>query len=131
VKISPDDAGAWVDSSRGIYASSTLVEIALGFPGFLKQGDRRSTSYERTYARHVVAAYNRGEDETSYRRKPRYGSSYTVKVENVFEQIVGQGGYADMAADFLNTLAPEGYSFGWWEGDFMLQSAEWWDEEAA
>lgn len=36
---------------------------------------------------------------------------------------------SDQAVDWLNTdVAHDGYSFGWWEGNFMYWSDEEWDE---
>lgn len=125
MKITPDMAGCWIEGSRGRYAVSCLVEIALGHGGYLRGSNRAATTYARTEARHVIRAYNAGEDVAKYRRKPRYGSSYTVTVEDVHEAVID---YADKAEEFLDTLAPEGYSFGWIDGEFFLGSTEWWDE---
>lgn len=127
MKITADDAGCWVDGSRGWQATGRLVEIALGYEGFLRGSSRRETVYARTEARHVLDAFMASEDTVKFRRRVRR-HSYTVTVEDVQELVINQGGYADMAEDFLNTLAPEGYSFGWHDGDFFLASSEWWDE---
>jgi hypothetical protein len=43
--------------------------------------------------------------------------------------VINQGGICDQATGYLNTLAPEGFSFGWHEGSLMLMSDEWWSEE--
>lgn len=32
----------------------------------------------------------------------------------------------DAALNFLNTLVPDGYSFGWCEGNFYLANKAWW-----
>ena len=36
---------------------------------------------------------------------------------------------ADDAEAWLNEQTPEGYSWGWQDGEFFLSSAEWWEEE--
>lgn len=37
---------------------------------------------------------------------------------------------SEEAEDWLNdNVAPEGYHFGWWEGEFFLQPDSWWLEE--
>lgn len=43
-------------------------------------------------------------------------------------QVTNQGGIADEATDYLDTLAPEGYAFGWHEGNLFLMSDEWWHD---
>jgi hypothetical protein len=128
VRIHEDAAGCWIDGSRGIYATSRLVEIALDYPGFLKGRSRYETIRNRREARLIHDAYNAGEDTVKYRQRPKYSAAFTVTIEDVSEQL---GGLAEQAEDFLNTIAPEGYSFGWHDGDFFMQSGEWWDEEAA
>lgn len=127
MKITADMAGCWLEGSRGIYAASALVHIALGY-GYLHGATRSETMHARTEARHVLRAYDASDDTAKYRRKPKYGASYTVTVEDVFELVNGHGGYADEAEDFLNTLAPEGYWFGWSDGEFFLGNEAWWDE---
>lgn len=123
MKITSDMAGCWIEGSRGQYATSYLVEIALSYPGYLRASTRSDTTYARTEARQLVRAYNAGKDVCKYRRKPRYGSSYTVTITTVFEHIMD---LADEAEEFLNTLAPKGYTFGWFDGEFFLQLDEWW-----
>lgn len=120
-------AGCWIDGSRGHYAVSYLVEIALSNPGFLRGRNRSETVYQRNEARVIVRAYNRGDDTVTYTRRTRSGR-HKETVDNVAGQIIDQGGLAEAAEDFLNTLAPEGYSFGWLDGEFFLASAEWWEE---
>lgn len=38
---------------------------------------------------------------------------------------------SDDAIDWLNDhVCEEGIRVGWWEGDIMLQTTEWWEEES-
>lgn len=38
---------------------------------------------------------------------------------------------ADQAMEWLNeNIAPEGFSFGWYSGNFFLMDEEWWTEDA-
>jgi hypothetical protein len=46
--------------------------------------------------------------------------------EDAFEDIIWE---ADTAEAWMNeNIAPEGYSFGWYDGEWFLQSEEWWNE---
>jgi hypothetical protein len=82
----------------------------------------RATTGRRGEVRAILSAYRQGDDNTTYR-----GNQITC----VADQVLNQGGIADDATDYLNTLAPEGYAFGWHEGSLYLQSEEWWRDEAA
>lgn len=128
-KATAGQAGCWIDGSRGIYATSELVQIALSYPGFLKGRDRRETTYQRTEARHILRAYYDGEETVKYRRHPRYGSSYTVTITEVGDKV---SYLAEQAEQFLNEhVAPEGYLFGWNDGDFFFHPESWWLVNAA
>lgn len=124
----PDMAGCWIDGSRGVYAASALVEIALAYPGFLKGRNWRETTQSRKEARHILSAYNAGEDTAKYRQRPKYSASFTVTIEEVGEHL---SGLSEQAEQFLKGIAPEGYTFGWHDGDFFFQTDEWWEDEAA
>lgn len=133
MKITPAHAGVWVSDQNGRFASAVLVEIALNFPGFLKGKTALDTKRNRREARELAKAFHADhEGVLSMKIYPRFGPPLDYEItSDVFEAVAGQGGVADDAEDYLNSIAPEGYSFGWHDGDFFMQSGEWWDEEAA
>lgn len=103
-KVSPADAGCWVDGHRGIYGVTDVIEIAetLGFE--LSDDDKQA-----------VNDYNGAAD---------WGMDDSTASEWVFD-------LSDRAESWLNDyVAPDGYWFGWHDGEFFLSSAEWWAEDA-
>lgn len=111
-KVTADQAGCWLEGSRGWYASSALVRIAesLGMP--LDDDDNA-----------LLDAYNSGDTGDI--------TLSTGEVTDPFECVAGQGGMADMAETWLNdNVAPDGYYFGWHDGEFFLWSFAQWDEDS-
>ena len=112
IKATADEAGCWLEGSRGWYAKATLVRIASARGMPLSEDD---------YA--LLDAYESG-----------YISEITLstgeRVDPV-ECVAGQVGMAEEAKSWLNdNVAPDGYYFGWHDGEFFLQSLDWWDEES-
>lgn len=132
MKIAPDMAGCWISSQNGRFASAVLVEIALTWPGFLKGKTALDTRRNRREARELVKAFHADHDGVlTMKIYPRHGEPLDYEITtDVFEAVIGQGCLADDAEDFLNTIAPEGYSFGWHDGEFFMQTTEWWEEAA-
>lgn len=53
-------------------------------------------------------------------------SRYSDLSDNEFDSLMDAD---DEVVAWLNEyVAPEGYSFGWWEGEFFLMSDQWWAE---
>lgn len=104
VKASPDSAGCWIDGHWGQYGTARVIEIAAEC-GY---SDRDALEYAR---RHLAAM----------------GPSTDIGLaDSEYDALMG---YSDDAEDWLNEhSAPEGYSFGWEDGEFFLQSDAWWDE---
>lgn len=92
--ITPDMAGCWLDGSMGWHNSYRVVDRATEY-GF-------TVPTEYAYA---LADYRANGHECS---------------EDNWETVCGQGGLTDMATDFLQERAPDGYVFEWGMGEFSL-----------
>lgn len=106
-KISPDYAGCWIDGHWGRFGSSRLLSIAesLGWP-LASDSD-------------LIIAINCHDDSTQ-----DCGNPDCCCAEIVFDA-------TDEAENWLNeNIAPEGFSFGWYDGEFFLWSLESWEEES-
>lgn len=103
-KAVPSDAGCYVDGQWGQYATARMIGVAKSF-GY---ADAESIDL----AERKLAAM-----------LPSIAPGLTDDEE---ESLVF---CADDAEQWLNTeIAPDGYSFGWFDGEFFLQSDEWWSE---
>lgn len=118
-RITPTEAGCWIDEINGRESPAIVAEIAMGL-GWLKGRDRRDTMSQRGEVRAIIRAYRSGSETAWFRR---------VKIDDVPGQMINQAGIADEATDYLNTLAPEGYAFGWHDGSLFLMSDKWWQEQ--
>jgi hypothetical protein len=68
-----------------------------------------------------------------------YGYQLTAPVSVIVAayERTGDGMYVDVVTDVMDSaeawlnehVAPDGYSFGWHDGEFFLQSVEWWQED--
>lgn len=106
IKATENVAGCWIEGSWGVYGATRLIEIAEGHGFYLTDDDKLAMQY-----------YNANENEK--------------KVGGIMpsEYILDQGGLEDCAEEFLNTFcAPEGYFFGWYEGEFYLWDDSSWEE---
>ena len=52
---------------------------------------------------------------------------YDWSEEDFFQTVVIA---SEEAEEYLNSICPDGYSFGWHDGEFFLMDAEWWEEES-
>ncbi len=112
IRETPKASGCWLEGSRGWHASATLVRIAHDYGMTLTADDVA-----------ILDSYESGLVE-------KVGLS-TGETVDPTECVTGQGDLADQAEEWLNDhVAPEGYSFGWNDGEFFLQSSEWWEQDS-
>lgn len=93
-EITPADAGTWLDGSQGWHNSYRVVD--------------RAESYGFTVPPEYTAAL------ADYRENGPSAS------EDSWEAMCGHGELSDMATDYLQERAPEGYIFEWDMGEFSL-----------
>lgn len=94
-EITPDMAGTWLDSWHDWHNSYRVIDHAVEF-GFQVPGEYYTALQE-------------------YRKDGGADMS-----DDDYESITGQGGLSDMATEFLNNRAPQGYSFEWNMGELGL-----------
>lgn len=95
-EITLDQVGVWISSHngwRGIYRG---IDIAVDY-GFIVPGEYRDALAD--YRENGPSAH-----------------------EDNWEAIIGQGELSDMATDFLQDRAPDGYVFMWEAGELTLIS---------
>lgn len=104
IKATPDDSGCYVDGHWGTYGVAHLVERA------------QEWGYDDT-----------GVIELAQRHLASMGPSDTDGLTtDEYWLLVDLGNDVE---EWLNdNVAPKGYSFGWHEGEFYLQSQYWWEE---
>lgn len=102
VRADVADAGCWIDGHWGIYGSARLIAIAQGRGMRLSEDDLRFVD-----AWHNAISSINGDDVTE--------AMWSI---------------ADDTETWLNDhCAPDGYMFGWHDGEFFLSSDEWWQTE--
>lgn len=102
-KLSPADAGCWVDGHWGQYAVARMTQIA-GQGGYDSQ--RILDLADRHLASQTTGDTGLTPDES--------------------EELMDA---SDSAEQWMNEhLAPEGYLFSWEDGEFWLLSQEEWDQ---
>jgi hypothetical protein len=110
--VTAADDGCWLEGSRGWRISGDMVERA-GLHGFRLDANDRKVLEAFDESADVVYL-----DDGSDRENYVYAGDY----------VSGQGNLADTALDWMNAnVAPEGYRFGWHDGEFFLASDEWWE----
>lgn len=102
--ISPP-VGCYVEGSWGQYASARMIEIASEMGFEVKGEDALTLDVESKAAQH-----GRTDDER----------------ENQLDLVLD---LADRAEAWLNDHAPEGFLWGWRDGEFYFQSLSWWQAE--
>ena len=119
-KATPEDAGCWIDAHWGQYGTARLIEIAASYGwvddctfGYDKPGEEDSRTAVDIAAAHLASI----------------GPSESPEISSdEFEYMLEA---ADAAEEWMNAhVAPAGYSFGWFEGEFFLWSFEQWEEES-
>jgi hypothetical protein len=107
VKATPADAGCYVDGQWGQYAVAHMIERATEF-GFTDD------ALEDIAARHLATI----------------GPSDAPYITDDEHDVMIDG--SDDAEAWLNEhAAPEGYSFGWLDGEFFLASTAWWEDDSS
>lgn len=128
-RITADMAGCWVDGARGWGAHVRMLEIALAHgwrPDIYGSFPKKHSKKPLAYARAVIRAYSgRGWNDAPTVRDP-WGD--IISLDDAHAAIVDQGGLLDEAEEHLNERAPKDHAFGWFDGDFMLWSAQSWEE---
>lgn len=96
--LTPSDAGIWISGHHGWHAHHFMIEYAVDLGYPITEDDRK-----------IVDTYRAGQDNGN-------------DCDRLFEIM-------DEAEQWLNeNVVPEGYSFGWSDGEWFLASEEWWDE---
>jgi len=109
-KATAQDAGCWIDGHWGQYGVARMVELAAGLgygelPGMAEVID--------IAARHLASM----------------GPSTSEPVTDDEHERLSDA--SDEVEDWLNAnVAPEGYSFGWHDGEFYLWSEATWGIES-
>lgn len=104
-KALPDDAGCYVDGHWGQFGVSRVIGVAADF-GFDDAGALDLAS------RHMAT----------------YGPHSAPELTD--DELEALDYASDDAVQWLNdNVAPQSYYFGWFDGEFHLQSVDWWDEE--
>jgi hypothetical protein len=98
-----DEAGCLIGGHHGWHGHAYMIDLAVqsGYP--MTEKDTRALDIYRGNASHDAAS----------------------------QHMLDQGGLMDKAEEWMNKhCAPEGYSFGWHEGEFFLAHNYWWYPEA-
>jgi hypothetical protein len=113
VKDAEKRRGCWLDGHRGWTASGELVNIAAHHGMKLDADDRA-----------IVDAYLSSADTVTLPLEGR-----TVDADDIHEYVAGQGELAERAEHWLSRhVAPDGWSFGWHDGEFFLWPDSEWDD---
>lgn len=104
IKALPKDAGCYVDGHWGQYGVSRVIDVAAGF-GF---DDAEALDLA---SRHMAL----------------YGPSSAPELtDDDWDSLIWA---SERAEQWLNdNIAPQDHYFGWYDGEFFLQSVDWWDE---
>ena len=112
-RVSASDAGCWIDGRWGIYGPGRLLDIASSY-GFPMDDDDRA----------IIAAHDAHSDTVTL------STGETIDAVTIAECVSGQGELTDRAEDWLNEhVAPDGYTFGWHDGEFFLWADSEWESE--
>jgi len=104
-KATPADVGCYVAGTWGQYGLARMIVVAVAEFGF-DESD-------------VIDLANRKLGEMDYET-----TEYLTDDEHTWLSDAG-----DEVEQWLNdNVAPEDHYFGWFDGEFFLQSVDWWDE---
>ncbi len=104
-RANANDAGCWIDGHWGQYGIARMVDIAEDY-GYA------DAEVIDIASRHLASC----------------GSSSAPNISDDEHESLSWA--ADDVEQWLTeNVAPEGYSFGWHEGEFFLWSTEHWEEE--
>ncbi len=114
----PSDAGCWIDGHWGQYATARLIEIAAAHgwaDDCTYDYDKPGVEDERT-ATELASAH-----------LASIGPSSSAGITDSEHEYLIEA--SDAAEEWLNQhVAPEGFSFSWYDGEFFLWSDETWEE---
>lgn len=118
------ELGCWIDGHWGQYGPDRLISIAVA-QGWGPAEDSEASPIE--VALLVELAQDRlddiGTSRTTFEdRLARFGRTEGWYFDE-------QPDLADEVENWLNSICPEGYSFGWYDGEFYLQSDEWFERD--
>ena len=113
-KAESNDAGCWIDGHWGQYGVARMVDIAVSL-GYGDPADPKCTDSD-IYTKHYAQWH-----------LDSMGPSNSLGLDDdMHEQLMWS---ADRVEQWLNeNVAPEGFSFGWHDGEFFLWSTESWEE---
>jgi hypothetical protein len=105
--------GCWLEGHRGWTASGHLVDIAESYGMPLDDDDRA-----------IVAAYLASAESVTL------STGEVLDDDGIRGAVIDQGELADRAEEWLNdNVAPEGWAFGWHDGEFYFWSASTWESD--
>lgn len=104
------DAGCWIDGHWGQYGVAREISIAASY-GFVDTSPEDAGDLVDIARRHLSSM---GPSNSPDITPDEYW------LLNECEDFITQW--------LTDRVAPEGYSFGWHDGEFFLQSEEWWNE---
>ena len=109
VRINPSLAGLWLDgANRGWHITTDAIDVITNNGWYLSDTD----------AEHIQCwRYDEPCDERTETGECSCGEA----VNEIY----------DDAEEWINARAPEGYSFGFYDGSWYFQSHEWWEENEA
>ncbi len=146
-RASEDSAGCWIDGHWGQYGAARMVEIAsqhgwidpavdlaMQHLATMGPGRRFDVTCDRVLFGTDRLVDEEGRDTGYYAATSGVLGDADTRVyryELTDEEHDALVWAADEAEAWINEhVAPEGYSFGWHDGEWFLSSTEWWEEEA-
>jgi hypothetical protein len=116
-KANPEDAGCYVDGHWGQYAVAHMIQRAeeFGYGTSVHFGSGITPELEAQQEITFLAA----------RHLDSMGPSDAPGITDDEHEMLSDAS-DDVEAWLNENAAPDGYSFGWWEGEFYLWSTETW-----
>jgi hypothetical protein len=107
-KITPADAGTWLDGSQGWTNSYRVIDRAVAYGMAIDPDDDM-----------IRDAYADGADSVTL------STGEVLDAGSIGEAISGQGELSDRATEYLESMAPDGYTFLWDTGELSLTAITW------
>lgn len=114
-KPTPDQAGCWVEGHWGQYGVARMIEIAA-------EHGYRDPATEMPFAQPDIV-------EIAARKLAAMSSAAAEDITDAEEEML-LWTVGDVEGWLNANVAPEGYAFGWSDGEFFLSSTANWEEEA-